>query len=170
MKKGTLAILLGVLALALLCACGGGKSEPSRGVPVEDELRLETPAAGSEEQGAEPAPSEPAAKVSAPDKPEPEDAPETQDGEPLPIAVEGETAGGEDTERAADREDGENGEEPPQEGDFKYVLNTNTKKIHNPWCSSVQRISPKNYQETNKSIEELEAEGYVKCGQNGDWK
>lgn len=44
-----------------------------------------------------------------------------------------------------------------------YVLNTNTKKIHHPSCSSVAQIKPKNYQETESTVEELESQGYVKC-------
>ena len=51
----------------------------------------------------------------------------------------------------------------------KYVLNTNSKIIHNPWCQSVQAISQKNYQETNATVEELEAMGFRKCQMHGDW-
>ena len=51
----------------------------------------------------------------------------------------------------------------------RYVLNTSSKIIHNPWCQSVQAISQKNYQETNATIEELEAMGYRKCRMHGDW-
>lgn len=56
-------------------------------------------------------------------------------------------------------------EEPaqPQTNSYSYVLNTNTMRIHKPGCSSVTEMNPKNRQPTNKSIEELEAEGYVKC-------
>ena len=45
-----------------------------------------------------------------------------------------------------------------------YVLNKNTKKIHYPSCSSVAKIKPKNYAESNKSVSELMAQGYSPCG------
>lgn len=43
-----------------------------------------------------------------------------------------------------------------------YVLNTNTKKIHRKDCSSVSKISPKNYATTENVQEKLD-EGYVWC-------
>ena len=52
---------------------------------------------------------------------------------------------------------------PPVQ-EVTYILNTNTMKIHVPSCSSVDRISPKNYATTNLSIPELEEEGYSRCG------
>lgn len=45
-----------------------------------------------------------------------------------------------------------------------YVLNNNTKKIHDSDCSSVKTIKPENYSETNKTVEELKAAGYKPCG------
>ena len=51
----------------------------------------------------------------------------------------------------------------PATPSYSYVLNTNTLRIHKPDCSSVNEMNPKNRQPTNESIEELEAEGYVKC-------
>lgn len=58
---------------------------------------------------------------------------------------------------------------PEQQNTVELVLNTNTKKIHNPWCKSVAKIAPKNYETTTLSVAELEAQGYVKCKQKGDW-
>jgi DNA-entry nuclease len=49
-------------------------------------------------------------------------------------------------------------------GECKYVLNTNSKKIHKPTCGNVKTISEKNRKETDKSIEELLEEGYTKGG------
>ena len=48
--------------------------------------------------------------------------------------------------------------------EYTYVLNTSTMKIHHPDCSSVPTIKPENFAETNKSIQELELEGYSTCG------
>jgi hypothetical protein len=46
----------------------------------------------------------------------------------------------------------------------QYVLNTHTKKIHYPSCSSVKKISPENYSTSNLSVEELINNGYSTCG------
>lgn len=52
---------------------------------------------------------------------------------------------------------------PPVQ-EVTYILNTNTMKIHVPSCSSVDKISSKNYATTTLSIPELEEEGYSRCG------
>lgn len=52
--------------------------------------------------------------------------------------------------------------EKPQTS-VSYVLNTNTKKIHRPSCSSAKQIASKNYSTSNLSISELEAKGYSRC-------
>ncbi len=49
------------------------------------------------------------------------------------------------------------------DGEYKWVLNTSSKKIHKPDCSSVKKISESNYKTSNKSISELEKEGYTTC-------
>ena len=46
---------------------------------------------------------------------------------------------------------------------YMYILNTNSKKIHKSTCSSVSNMKEENKEETSKSIEELESEGYTKC-------
>lgn len=46
----------------------------------------------------------------------------------------------------------------------KWVLNTNTMKIHYPSCSDVRRIAPHNYSTSNLSEAELLAQGYTTCG------
>lgn len=64
-------------------------------------------------------------------------------------------------------------EEPQEKADEKqeqpdevtYVLNTNTKKVHRPECSSAASISEKNREETTKDLGALEEEGYVGCKQ-----
>lgn len=45
----------------------------------------------------------------------------------------------------------------------KYILNTNTHKIHYPDCPSVEDIKAKNKKEYNGSKEELLANGYTEC-------
>ncbi len=45
----------------------------------------------------------------------------------------------------------------------EYVLNNSTKKFHRPDCSSVETISEKNKEVTEKSREELILEGYSPC-------
>ncbi len=44
------------------------------------------------------------------------------------------------------------------------VLNTNSKKIHEPDCRHVKDIADKNREETTKTVMELEQEGYSACG------
>ena len=52
-------------------------------------------------------------------------------------------------------------EEEPQ---VTYILNKNTKKFHKPTCRSAQQISPKNYEESFDTREEVVAQGYSPCG------
>lgn len=47
--------------------------------------------------------------------------------------------------------------------DVKYILNTNSKKIHLSDCPSASNISPQNKKTTNETIEELEKQGYTCC-------
>ncbi len=49
-----------------------------------------------------------------------------------------------------------------QQNTSEYVLNTNTKKVHRPTCSSVKKISPENYA-TISSLENAYAQGYEAC-------
>ncbi|MCR5324226.1 MAG: hypothetical protein K6E85_13270 [Lachnospiraceae bacterium] len=46
----------------------------------------------------------------------------------------------------------------------KYVLNTNTHKIHYPSCRDVDKIKPENYATTDESINDLKKQGYSTCG------
>lgn len=48
--------------------------------------------------------------------------------------------------------------------EYKWVLNTSSKKIHTPDCSSVSDMNEQNKELSSKSISELEAEGYSACG------
>ena len=45
-----------------------------------------------------------------------------------------------------------------------YILNTSSKKVHQPTCGSVKTISAANYQEYGGTLEELLAQGYNTCG------
>lgn len=45
-----------------------------------------------------------------------------------------------------------------------YVLNTSTKRIHYPGCSSVPKIAPQNYATSSASLDELLAKDYKPCG------
>lgn len=57
----------------------------------------------------------------------------------------------------------ENTETAGSKEDVKYILNTNSKKIHLSDCPSVSNISPQNKKATNETIEELEKQGYTCC-------
>lgn len=47
---------------------------------------------------------------------------------------------------------------------IEYVLNTNSQKFHDPDCSSVDDMSPKNREEYTGTRDELIAKGYSLCG------
>ena len=46
----------------------------------------------------------------------------------------------------------------------KYILNTNSKKIHRPACSSAKKMKESNKQEYTGSKDDLLAQGYTTCG------
>ena len=48
-------------------------------------------------------------------------------------------------------------------GGTKYILNTNTKKIHRPSCRYVEEIAPENRESSNASIEQLRQQNYTEC-------
>lgn len=50
-----------------------------------------------------------------------------------------------------------------EKGQFTYVLNTNTKKIHLPSCSSVKEMKKEYQKEMQGDLDELEKEGYSAC-------
>lgn len=79
--------------------------------------------------------------------------PETGDSESVTRSVEDETNTDEDEE--------EDSEEEPEE--ITYVMNTNTKKFHKPYCGSVKDIKDKNKRETTMSREEIISQGYTPC-------
>ena len=59
----------------------------------------------------------------------------------------------------------DNSEEQAPSGETaKYVLNTNSKKVHIPDCSYANSISEKNRQEYNGELADILAQGYEKCG------
>ena len=45
-----------------------------------------------------------------------------------------------------------------------YILNTNTKRIHLPSCSSVNEMKPSNRMEFSGDISDLLEQGYRSCG------
>lgn len=51
-----------------------------------------------------------------------------------------------------------------QNGQEKYILNTNNKKIHKPDCHHVEEIKEENREEYIGSKEDLLGQGYVTCG------
>ena len=59
---------------------------------------------------------------------------------------------------------GDDNTDDPGEMDYTYVLNSNSMKIHLPDCSSVSDMSDINKEYTDKTLEELIAEGYEPCG------
>lgn len=45
-----------------------------------------------------------------------------------------------------------------------YVLNTNTKKFHYLWCTSVSQIKEKNRSDVTGTRDEIISRGYTSCG------
>jgi len=54
--------------------------------------------------------------------------------------------------------------EEQQQTGAKWVLNTNTMKIHYSNCDEVRKIAPQNFQPSNESESDLLAQGYTTCG------
>lgn len=52
----------------------------------------------------------------------------------------------------------------PDAASASYILNTNSRKFHNPGCSGVEKISAGNRQEFTGSRDDLIAQGYSPCG------
>ncbi len=52
----------------------------------------------------------------------------------------------------------------PQQAQYKWILNTNSKKIHHPDCSSVAAIKSENRAESSDTIAALRKLGYESCG------
>lgn len=48
-------------------------------------------------------------------------------------------------------------------GEYKWILNKNNKKIHEEGCSAVKSMSESNKEYSSKTVEELEKEGYSSC-------
>ena len=60
----------------------------------------------------------------------------------------------------------ENGSAPARSADSReitYILNTNTKKFHYPYCKSVRDMKEKNKRETTMTREEIIEKGYSPC-------
>lgn len=53
---------------------------------------------------------------------------------------------------------------PDGAGEYKYVINTNTSKIHLISCQYADSIKDENKEFTNESLEELEEKYYARCG------
>lgn len=91
----------------------------------------------------------------------------TESNEILPIVSNTESVDGESPTRSIedeapiDEEEEETSSEESEE--ITYVLNTNTKKFHYPYCSSVKDIKDKNKKETTQNRDELINQGYDPC-------
>ena len=60
-------------------------------------------------------------------------------------------------------EDGKGEDGGTLDGEFTYILNTNSKKIHLPNCSSAASTKPENKATTSKTKDELIDDGYTPC-------
>ena len=74
-----------------------------------------------------------------------------------------ETAAEHTIETAAETEERTVTESVEAETQYDYILNTNSRKIHVPYCSSVVDMAEHNKQGFNGTIEEAKAMGYTSC-------
>ncbi len=73
-------------------------------------------------------------------------------------------SGAESTSQAeSESENTSQTESEPEAGGQTWVLNTSNHKIHRPDCQYVDSIAPQNRTESDKTVSELEAEGYTPC-------
>ena len=92
---------------------------------------------------------------------------EASDDEILSVTADSATVESESVTKSAgdewvvDDEEEETSEEDPKE--ITYILNTNTKKFHRPYCDSVKDMKEKNKKETTLSREEIINMGYQPC-------
>lgn len=56
-----------------------------------------------------------------------------------------------------------NNDNTGQQNTIKYVLNTNSHKVHKPTCKDVKKIKPENYS-TTTNLEWAKSHGYTACG------
>lgn len=81
------------------------------------------------------------------------------------MTSDGETVnyGDNESDGSADDDNGDTAVPAPGTG-YHWVLNTSSKKIHREDCASAKSINEANRVESDKSVSELEAEGYSPCG------
>lgn len=75
-----------------------------------------------------------------------------------------ETTGSEGSAALADTAVSSEAKEIAASAGTTYVLNTNSKKVHYPACSSVKKISANNYEESNDDLDVILGRGYSRCG------
>jgi DNA-entry nuclease len=68
------------------------------------------------------------------------------------------------TDPRPEEENKDNENNVENEGEAKYILNTNSKKVHLSSCSSAAQTSENNKQEYNGTLDDILAQGYTKCG------
>ena len=76
------------------------------------------------------------------------------------LAIVGDPGLGDRESPARSIEDETSAEEPAE---ITYILNTNTKRFHYPYCSSVKDMKDKNKRETTQSREEIIGQGFKPC-------
>ena len=80
------------------------------------------------------------------------------------IKIDYKTGDSELTEKSVSTDEISEGEKKKETEKKEYVVNTNTKKFHNPSCSSVKDTLAKNRKEVTESRDTLIQQGYEPCG------
>lgn len=124
-------------------------------VPETEPAETNAPTAAPETE----APPETEASLETEAPSETEAAPETEAAASEPVLI----LPSEDREETAETVGGR--QQPPEETEVQvtYVLNKNTKKFHEPSCSSVGDIKPENRWDFTGTREEVIDMGYVPC-------
>jgi methylphosphotriester-DNA--protein-cysteine methyltransferase len=173
MKKRLVSMLLVFCCLLSLVGCGGGTSEPveSDKVPSSSGIQsstapdpvtepTETPESSTNPQPAESP--EPSTEPQPTETPEPSTEPQpTETPEPSTEPQPAETPEPSTEPQATDTPTPT--PNPVPDGPY-YILNTSSKKFHDPDCGSASEISASNKEYYTGTAEELVAKGYEPCG------
>ena len=147
MKKTVPYILAAVMVLVLV-SCGESPEPQPAVTTSRAAAAAEDPAPAPEKEV--PAPEK---EVPAPEKEVPAPEEEEEEAEVLALIPTGEAAS-DAAERSLE----------PEPAVMLYILNTNTKKFHDPDCSSAKTIKDSNRREFEGTREEVIAKGYEPCG------
>ena len=160
--KRIMLLIVCMIASGLLCSCGGSEPETKTAPEISEAEIVETVPEVSKAEIAETAPQtsaiesvEAAAAVALTEEPQSDPV----DKQMNKSTIDADVIAPESSEAYAEKQSSAS----PLALET-YVLNNNTKRFHNPKCSSVQEIKPSNREDVEATREDLIAQGYMPCG------